>query len=249
LQVRENLRQYAVRKDAIRAKKRKSKFPHRLEAISAVVITSAVTSIFTVGITILTLRGNFANWEAQHRIEFRSKLLSEKMTLLRELSETYTQYVNFNVELDYISRTALVKAAMRVAHPGINIDDLPAMRNLPDFPSTQQTRYAHELWSKLGSLTTLTELYFEDEIDRLARNFTSALTVNPPTHSDFDVTSNEEFGKLIEQFRQLNPSRPSEFIEILQQYFAVPTSNPANRTAFRRLLDAMKASIDRDLLR
>jgi hypothetical protein len=173
-------------------------------------------------------------------------MLSEKMVLLRDLSETYTQYVNFDAEMDFMARIGLARAAMRAAHPGANLDIEP-LKSLPGFPSAQQTRYHHELWAKLGSLSSLIKLYFDDDTRLLVDNFVFALRSSPATVALIDTQDPHEFRRLVDIFRSLDLSAPEVLLAALSPYFAVPAADGHNNASFNALLDGMKRAIDQDL--
>jgi hypothetical protein len=128
---------------------------------------------------------NLSNWKAQHKLEVESKLATIRTDLLVSFQQTITEYFSFDTETNILFNTLVLQKSLKLVMPDFDIDAMK--KNLPSFPTTDQTKESTRIWSKLTALSQSIKIYFGDKIGSEASSLLAALNAEPTNKLDIHV--------------------------------------------------------------
>lgn len=124
-------------------------------------------------------------WEAQHKADIQSRLLASRIDLLTQFQQVVTEYFSFDAETGILYNFLVIKAATKAVIPDFDPNTLS--KNLPSFPTADQSKESSRIWSKLTTLSQSIEVYFGDKIGHELSAFLKTLNAEPTNMLDLHV--------------------------------------------------------------
>lgn len=131
------------------------------------IASGLISSLLTIGVFAYQATKQADGWNRQNEIEYKTRVISEKNEIARNLRQLIVRYYDFDMQTGIETHMRVVRSGLEIAYPGKSKEIL---KELPELMPGDQLREHREIYSSLLAMAVSVRIHFGDEVaDKLDR--------------------------------------------------------------------------------